>query len=308
MTAIPRRAGRGGAAPVRTAIGELLTIGSHELHIRQDGPADAEPLLLVHGFMESLHWWDRLTPLLSDTYRVIRVDLAGYGCTRAATGFDASSQAALLEAALDSLELSDLTAVGHSWGADHVLSLAERSDRVARIVVIGQAPDCSDLPIPAIARLLGFEAMDPIVALAHRLVPEPVFRRIIAHAFAEGFDLTTLDNPAQLYADYKAMSPRMFRAAALDRPKALTLRPLDARVRELARPTLVIHGQRDRMFDCARAIARYAAVGARTEVIPDAGHSPQVETPHHVAALIRDFCGGLPLKMTSSITEGDFEI
>ncbi|MFJ2666773.1 alpha/beta fold hydrolase [Nocardia fluminea] len=55
--------------PQREAVGELLRVGSHELHVRRDGPADAEPLLLVHGFMESLHWWDRLTPLLSDTFR-----------------------------------------------------------------------------------------------------------------------------------------------------------------------------------------------------------------------------------------------
>jgi pimeloyl-ACP methyl ester carboxylesterase len=282
MTAMPR--------PQRAAVGELLRVGSHELHVRRDGPTDAEPLLLVHGFMESLHWWDRLTPLLSDTYRVIRVDLAGFGCTRADTGFDATAQAALLESVVDSLELTGITAVGHSWGADHVLSLAERSDRVTRIVIIGQAPDYSDLPIPAIARLLGFEAVDPIVALAHRSLPEWAFRRIIAQGFAEGFDLTTLEDPAQLYADYRAMSPRMYRAVALDRPKALALRPLDVRVRDLGLPTLVIHGERDRMYDCASTVARYAAVGARTEVVPAAGHSPQIETPHRVAALLRAFC------------------
>ncbi|MFD3459232.1 alpha/beta fold hydrolase [Nocardia fluminea] len=282
MTTMPR--------PQREAVGELLRVGSHELHVRRDGPADAEPLLLVHGFMESLHWWDRLTPLLSDTYRVIRVDLAGFGCTRADIGFDATAQAALLESVVDSLELTGITAIGHSWGADHVLALAERSDRVTRIVIIGQAPDYSDLPIPAIARLLGFDAVDPIVALAHRSLPEWAFRRIITQGFAEGFDLTTLEDPAQLYADYRAMSPRMYRAVALDRPKALALRPLDVRVRELGLPTLVIHGARDRMYDCANTVARYAAVGARTEIVPDAGHSPQIETPHRVAALLRAFC------------------
>ncbi|WP_410876172.1 alpha/beta fold hydrolase [Nocardia sp. A7] len=275
--------------PARTAIGELVAVGEHELHIRQDGPADAKPLLLVHGFIESLHWWDQLTPLLSQTYRIIRVDLAGYGCTRADTGFDANSQAAILESVLDHLDLTGVTAVGHSWGADHVVALAERSDRVTEIVVIDQAPDYSDYPIPAIARLLGIERLDPVIALIHRIVPEAVFRRIIAQGFARGFDLTTLDNPAQFYADYRAMSPRMFRAVALDRPKALSQRPLDVQVRELALPTLVIHGDGDRMFDCATTLARYAAVGARTEVIPGAGHSPQIERPHQVAALIRDF-------------------
>ncbi|MEU4418294.1 alpha/beta fold hydrolase [Nocardia salmonicida] len=290
MTSMQSSALRRSPVPARKAVGELLTLGAHELHVRQDGPADAEPLLLVHGFMGSLHWWDRLTPLLSDTYRVIRVDLPGFGCTPLAAGFDVASRAALLESVLCSLELTGVMAVGHSWGADHVLSLAEQTDRVTRIVVIDQAPDYSDLPMPAIARLLGVDNLDPIVALAHRSLPESIFRRVIAQGFADGFDVTTLEDPAQLYADYKAMSPRMFRAVALDRPKALALRPLDARVRELGLPTLVIHGERDRMFDCARSVARYAAVGARTEVIPDAGHSPQIETPHQVAGLIRAFC------------------
>jgi len=34
---------------------------------------------------------------------------------------------------------------------------------------------------------------------------------------------------------------------------------------------------------------RYAAAGARVEVIDTAGHSPNVEAPDQVAAIIRDF-------------------
>ncbi|GAA3425818.1 alpha/beta fold hydrolase [Streptosporangium sandarakinum] len=46
--------------------------------MRQDGPRDAPALLLIHGSASSTRSWDPMVPLLTGSYRVIRIDLLGH--------------------------------------------------------------------------------------------------------------------------------------------------------------------------------------------------------------------------------------
>jgi pimeloyl-ACP methyl ester carboxylesterase len=66
--------------------------------------------------------------------------------------------------------------------------------------------------------------------------------------------------------------------------------PLDARLRAIGKPLLVIFGSQDRVYNASRALKAYAALPtARTALISGAGHSPQVEKPQQTAALILAF-------------------
>jgi pimeloyl-ACP methyl ester carboxylesterase len=66
--------------------------------------------------------------------------------------------------------------------------------------------------------------------------------------------------------------------------------PLDERVRESFVPLLAIFGSEDRIYDANESLSAYAELpGARTELIEDAGHSPNVEAPEETARLIFDF-------------------
>jgi pimeloyl-ACP methyl ester carboxylesterase len=60
-------------------IGLLVPVGDETVQLREDGPADAPPIVLVHGFLGSMRWFDRLIPLLSNDFRLIRTDLIGHG-------------------------------------------------------------------------------------------------------------------------------------------------------------------------------------------------------------------------------------
>ncbi|SEP51864.1 alpha/beta fold hydrolase [Amycolatopsis saalfeldensis] len=232
------------------------------LHVREDGPPDAPVVLLVHGFCGSVRSYDRLVPLLADDYRVVRVDLRGHGSTGGHAGLDAFSQASALARALKELGCSAVTAVGHSFGADVVLALAEQTGLVERVVVIGQAPDYSYATFPPGHGLL------PWVGGPLRL-------------------LASLPWVRRFGADFAATSPAMDRTVLVDRRHALAARPLDVQLRELGLPALVILGARDTLYDCAKTAARYAAVGARVEVVAGAGHSVAGARPAEVALLLR---------------------
>ena len=50
-------------------------------HIRDTWPRDGPAVLLIHGFGSSLHTWEASTLLLEDRFRVVSLDLPGFGLT-----------------------------------------------------------------------------------------------------------------------------------------------------------------------------------------------------------------------------------
>jgi pimeloyl-ACP methyl ester carboxylesterase len=272
----------------RRRIGDLVRVDGHDVHVRQDGPEDAAAVVLVHGFSCSMHWFDRVAAELAAEHRVIRVDLLGHGCTSAATELDAAAQARAMSGVLERLGTNGATAVGHSFGADVVLAMARRTDQVARVVVIGQAPDYNCSRLPSIAFL---PVLPALATLTHRLTPPWMARISSRVGFTPGHHVDSSDDPQRIALDRAAMNPRMYRTILLDRRARLAALPLDVQIRELGLPVLAILGGRDRLYPSAPTAARYRAAGARVVVIDDAGHSVNVQRPTEVAELIRDFAG-----------------
>jgi len=271
----------------RRRIGDLVRVNGHDVHVRQDGPADAPAVLLVHGFACSMHWFDRVAVELATEHRVIRVDLLGHGCTSTATTLDAAAQAQALSGVLQRLGTDGATAVGHSFGGDVVLAMARRTDQVARVVIIAQAPDYDCSRLPSIAFL---PVLPTLATLTHRLTPPWTAHISSRVGFTAGHrDDDGADDPQRLALDRAAMNPRMYRTILADRRALLAALPLDTQVRDLGLPVLAILGGRDRLYPSAPTAARYRAAGARVVVIDDAGHSVNVQRPVEVAELIRDF-------------------
>ncbi|MGY6658872.1 alpha/beta fold hydrolase [Amycolatopsis sp. TRM77291] len=262
----------------RLPIGDLLDVNGVAVHVRQDG--SGPPVLLLHGYCGSVHWFDRLTLGLASTHHVIRVDLLGHGCTGGSAGLDAASQARMVAGVLDALGLEDVLVAGHSFGADVALALAAVSPRIGSVVLIGQAPDYSYASFPP-----GSAVLLPMVSALVRLVAHRPWVRFAARFRRGGW----FGDPLQDLADHAVTAPAMARVVLVERARLLAFRPLDAQLAALSLPCLVILGRRDRFYDCDRTFARYSAAGARVEVVEDAGHSPFLERPGEVARLLREF-------------------
>ncbi|MBB4686227.1 alpha/beta fold hydrolase [Amycolatopsis jiangsuensis] len=243
------------------------------MNVLVEGPGDAPVLLLVHGFGGSLRSFDPVARLLSDRFRIVRADLRGHGRTGGHSGLDARSQARTLADSIG--DLSGVTAVGHSFGADVVLELAAQTDAVSRTVLIGQAPDYRHATFPPGHGLLAAPGVSPVLrSLAGAPVTTWALRRTAWH---------------RLRTDFAATSPAMARVVLTERRKLLAERPLDEQLRDLGLPTLVILGSRDRLYDSAATATRYAAAGARVHVLPGAGHSPFASHPARVAGLLAEW-------------------
>jgi pimeloyl-ACP methyl ester carboxylesterase len=228
----------------RRRIGDLVRVDGHDVHVRQDGPEDAPAVVLVHGFSCSMHWFDRVAAELAAQHRVIRVDLLGHGCTSTATNLAAEAQARAMSAVLQRLGTNGATAVGHSFGADVVLAMARRTDQIARVVIIAQAPDYDCSRLPPIAFL---PVLPALATLTHRLTPPWMARISRRVGFAPGHHVD--DGPGDGSGDHQrvaldraAMNPRMYRTILADRRARLAALPLDVQARDLGLPVLAILG------------------------------------------------------------------
>jgi len=117
---------------------EFIDAAGLRTHVALAGPADAPPVLLVHGWPQ--HWWAwrHVIPQLADTHRVIAADLRGHGWTeRPRTGYGKDQLAADLFAALDTLGIRTVTWIGHDWGAyAGFLAALKHPDRIDRMLTM----------------------------------------------------------------------------------------------------------------------------------------------------------------------------
>ena len=58
---------------------KAVTVNGVEIFYREAGPADAQTIVLLHGFPTSSHMFRKLIPALADRYHVIAPDYPGFG-------------------------------------------------------------------------------------------------------------------------------------------------------------------------------------------------------------------------------------
>ena len=275
--------------PAAAGAGRLVRTALGELHVLEEGAADAPPLVLLHGFGGSLHWFDRLAPLLTGDHRVIRLDALGHGgSAKPRIEYTVEQHAAAVAEALERLGVERAPFVGHSFGGALSIAVAERRPSlVERIVLMDDGPDngFGDQPFMT---TIGFV---PVVGeLLRRLAFDAAIRDGFRDAFADGFDLASgFDDPDQVVHDYRAMTFTSYKGSWDGEEAYMDATPLDERLRRLGVPALVIFGAEDRFFRAEEAAAAYRRVpGVRVEVLAGAGHSPQIEQPEEVARLVRE--------------------
>ena len=114
-----------------------------------DGPA----IVLLHGFMESQLIWKNFTRKLSDSYRVIAIDLPGHGQSDVISGGNGMDMMAEgVRHVLKDLGIDSCLMVGHSMGGYVTLAFAEKYPRKIRGIVLFHSQAGADSPEARINR------------------------------------------------------------------------------------------------------------------------------------------------------------
>lgn len=251
------------------------------------GPADGVPLLLVAGLgMQLTSWPDDLCALLrAEGLRVVRFDNRDVGRSSrwpgpppsrrelllrrfTTPGYDLADMADDMRALLRALGLASAHVLGVSMGGMIGQTLAARHPEAVRTLV--------SLVSSTGARRVGAPARSTVLRMLRPPAPDPdaAVERAVAffrHIGSSGFPY----DEDRIRLEARRAYDRGHDPAGTSRQLGAILRSGD-RTAQLARvraPTLVVHGDRDRMVHPSggRATAR-AIPGARLETIRGMGH------------------------------------
>lgn len=258
----------------------MVLEGRGEVFYRdQPGPADAIPLLLLHGWLASSEVnWFGVFPSFVGERRVIALDHRGHGRgIRSGKPFrldDCADDAALL---LDALGIPEAIVVGYSMGGPIGLLMARHHpQRVAGIVTAATAATFNGSWYEEL-RWLSL----PLLELGVRSGLEDRLVRRLLFELGETNEALA-DHTSWLAAEISRTDPTAAREAGEE------LRRFDASswVSELGIPAVAAITEEDSLVPPERQRALAEALGASTITIPAADHQVAIQDPEVLAEAI----------------------
>lgn len=237
--------------------------------------ATPAPVLLLHPWFGCRLMWQPLADRLdASSYAVDWYSLADVGVPESwAPWASPSGLARAALAVLDERGVTQADVVGNSVGGIVAqLLAADHPDRVRRLVLIGTGAALGGPPT-------AFGAM------VSRWIERPDARPTLVGQLVDA--LVAVPHPKdarERYVDAVLAADPDFLAAVLSASRGTDLRP---RLRDITAPTLVIRGEHDTARTREHVAELVAGIAdAHAVELPGLGHSPMVEDPHAVAALV----------------------
>lgn len=272
-----------------------------KLHVVLAGPADGEPLLLLHGFPEYWGGWKRQIPALAQAgFRVIVPDQRGYGqsdAPRSVAAYALTELAKDIVGLMDALGYEKVYLAGHDWGAAVAWAVAiAYPQRVRKLAIL-------NVPHPAV--MMDFIRKSPrqmlkswyiaffqIPGLADWLLARDDFaltaRLLIGSGQKGTFNRSELEEYKQAWRASGGLSGMInwYRALARKRP-ALPGRP------SLEMPVLILWGKKDVALsaEMAEASLKFCSDG-RLVYFDHATHWVQHDEAEAVSAHLATFFAG----------------
>ena len=269
--------------------------GNYRLYAREYGGSDP-PIVLMHGFPDNLHLYDRLVAFLSPPRRVIVFDFLGWGLSDKPSGYaySAANQEADLDAVINQLELANAVLVAHDASGPPAIDWARHHpNRVASLVLLNTYYSAMPtLRPPEAIFLFSTPLIRNVARPVSGLFNHLIFRRMYwwqVGRFFRDADVRRQFVPL-LYQQFDAMPstrPAFFR---LNEDLLPTIRSRTKAVSELQkfrRPVRIIFGASDPYLN--EGVARKfhdLFPSSDLFLLPGARHFVQMDEPERVASLI----------------------
>lgn len=274
-----------------SANSHFVPVDGARVHFQEFGDPGDPTLLLIHGYTASTYAWRSAAPMLADEgFRVIAVDLLGFGYSEKPRWFDYSiqAQARMVSRFMDRLGIGRATIVGSSYGGAVAATLAlDYAERVEKLVLVGAV--CNDNvlrhPILRLATIPGVgESLIPFFADAnvyHR-------RRMRKTLSPANYDLISEERVANVRRPL----------AAADAHHALLATSRNWHAKRVAhdaplinQPTLILWGEDDRITPIEDGhLLHERILHSRMVVLRDCGHVPMEEKSQLFTELVSEFC------------------
>ena len=259
-------------------------VGSRTIAYLDSGPGATHlrTLLLLHAFPLGAGMWEPQMRDVPSGWRLLTPDLRGFGGTTdpdlASPSMDDYAQDAI--DLLGELGVSRAVVGGCSMGGYATFAVLRQAPDLVEGLVLADTRAGADSPE-------GRANRRGMLALVDREGPSGVAREMMPKLIGATTRQQSATIESTVRRFIKQQSPEALRGAIqrmMDRPDSM---PLLEAVRV---PTLVVVGEEDELTPVteARKIAE-AIPGARLEVIPEAGHLPNLERPARFNAALASF-------------------
>lgn len=254
-----------------------------KIHFHEAGEGTA--LMFLHGSPGQISNWKYILPYFKKNYRVIAMDLRGYGKSDKPDFVSISDYIGDIDAIREELGINEMILIGHSFGTLLSLEYAVRRKVKAMILIS---------PVTHLEKQLMdwiIEYFPPIFWKPLLFSNNSLMRRLYRKMF---FSPATPDKVFYRFMvdnmEYiESLPPQSFRYL-------ISLVGYDAKAsaEKIKAPTLIIVGEDDIITSPEDAkILHQWIKGSKLAVIPDAGHMILYEKPEEICDIIEDFLENL---------------
>jgi len=255
--------------------------------------AQPQPLVFVHGLSGSWPNWLEQLPVFAATRRVLTLDLPGFGHSpMPSRPITVAGYARLLDRLLGQLGVDAAAVVGNSMGgfisAELAISFPQRVERLVLVSAAGISTTANPTvtrALPALRRTETVLAATGAWVAAHSdaAARRPRLRRAL-------LDLVVA-HPGRLPAPLAAEQVRgAGKPGFMQALQSILDYDFRERLPEIACPTLVVWGERDRLVPLRDADVFVELIpNARKVIFEDTGHMAMLERPAAFNALLEGF-------------------
>lgn len=255
------------------------------IHYQEKGAGT--PLVLLHGFTSSTYSWKDIFEPLSKSFRVVAVDLKGFGFSGKPDGdYTRRAQAALVARLLDHLKIEKAWLCGNSMGGEVALNFAAQNPgRVNGLILI----DSGGVEVEGSGSLAPGYLLVPVVGrvlMALALTSDKLVREGLEKSFYDDTHVT-----AERIAYYhRPLKTRDGQLAALRARTQADQFPVEQELSRISAPALIIWGAEDALIPLEAGRKMNALIkGSKLVIIEKCGHVPQEEMPTRVLDEITSF-------------------
>src|SRR5882672_10502855 len=268
-----------------SAYSHFTDIDGVRIHYQEKGTGT--PLVLIHGFTSSTYSWKDVFEPLSKSFRVITVDLKGFGFSGKPDGdYSRRAQAILVAHLLDHLKIEKAWLCGNSMGGEIALNLALLDPgRVAGLILI----DSAGVDVPGGGSLAPGYLLVPVVGrvlTAMALRSDKLVRQGLEKSF---YDQTKVTNE-RVANYYRPLQTRGGQLAALRARTQADQFPIEEDLSKIKLPTLIIWGAEDQLIPLAAGRKINSLIqDSKLVILDNCGHLAQEEMPERVVDEVTKF-------------------
>ncbi|WP_291725896.1 alpha/beta fold hydrolase [Bernardetia sp.] len=261
----------------------FVSINGSMIHYREEGTG--QPLILLHGAFSSLHTFEGWVKLLAKKYRVISIDLPGFGLTGAISEDDYcfENYMTYLNIFLDRLEIEKCYLAGNSLGGWIAWEYALRhQEQIEKLVLISSAGFVDEASIPTPFKLAKLPVFGKIFKYA---LQRPIFEKFVREVYCE--QSVVCEETIDRYFDFFTRDCNM---EAFFNIINQELHDNTEKLKNLYTPTLIIWGKEDAWLPAENA-RRFSELlpNNRMLIYSDVGHIPMEEKPKKTANAVSKF-------------------